>query len=215
MSNNNCIYIVRLLNPEDVSAASKLVSQSKEKYRSKIKRSDVIGGPIKDVQASSVDTSKMIDENGAFFFYSDNFYELQEAIDVLMQQPKDAMTFFNRKAGIENENDTFGGGRLKVLFAAVPSERFYKFAESGKYVATGEGQYTDEDDNAYFFGECVIGMTALKAWQMTGVNFEMKTVKSFLGRSGERKEEFIAKHFRDSSDTFVHNGWGNSGKDEM
>ena len=212
MSNREYVYIARLLKPEDMRAASKLVSQSKQNYRRKIKISDVIGGPIKNVQASSVDTSKMIDENGAFFFYADNFYELQEAIDVLRQQPKDAMTFFNRKAGIDNENDTFGGGRQKVLFAAVPSERFYKFAESGKYVATGEGQYTDEDDNAYFFGESVIGMTALKVWQMTGVNFEMKTVNSFLGISGARKEEFIAKHFRDSSDTF---GWGNSGKDEM
>ncbi len=217
MSKKDCVYIARLLNESDMGAAKKLASESKEKKRRLITKDDVLGGSIRNVQISSVDTRNMIDENGAFFFYADNIPELQEAIEVLKKQPKDPFAFLNREAGIANENDTFGGGRQKVLYAAVPGDRFYKFAESGKYISTGEGEYVDEDDNAYFLNEAVVGMSALKLWNITGVKFEMKTVNSFLGKSGQSSEYFIAKNLRENAenDTFVQNGWGkgNSGND--
>ena len=127
------------------------------------------------------------------------------------------MTFFNRKAGIDNENDTFGGGRQKVLYSAIPGDRFYKLAESGRYIATGEGEYIDEDDNAHYVNEAVIGMSALKLWNITGIDFEMKSVNSFLGKSGAKQDFFIAKSLRENAgnDAFVHHGWGrgNSGND--
>ena len=215
MRKNDYVYIARLLSDSDLKAAKKLASKSKE--RKPITKDDVLGGSIRNVQVSSVDTRNMIDENGAFFFYADNFYELQEAIDVLMQQPKDALTFFNKKAGIDNENDTFGGGREKVLFAAIPGDRFDKLAQNGRYIATGEGEYIDEDDNAHYINEAVVGMSALKLWNITGVNFQIKTANSFLGKSGQSSEYFIAKNLRENAgnDSFVQNGWGkgNGGND--
>lgn len=216
MSKNDYVYIARLLSDSDMIAAKKLVSKSKEKARRNLTKEDVLGGPIKDV-ACDIDVRNMVDYNGAAFFYSDDLGGLMLAIDVLNQQNCDTLTYFNNRAGIDNEKNTPDNKTKKVLYAAIPSDRFNKFADDGKYIATGEGEYIDKNESVYSLKEAVIGVTMLSVWNRTGVNFEMKSLNSFLGKSGQSSEYFIAKNLRENAgnDSFVQNGWGkgNGGND--